>query len=280
MTATQRIRKRALITFVYALILTLIGTWIYYAYRPAETCFDNWKNQDETGVDCGGVCAACPEVFAPADFVVQEAAFVPGSNPGDYDVLARVQNPNDVLGASELTYTFSLLGADHSVLATVTGSGFILPQESKTFMSIGVLHTTGTPASVSITFSGMTWKKFSGYQEKPPITIVGKRYSELTSGPYFSEAFGTLMNDSAFDFRALLVKVILRDDTGKPIAINQSEMDTVLTKENREFTLKWPKAFPGKVATIDVEPDVDFFRDQSFIERYRIPEAFQQMRTK
>ena len=30
-----------------------------YEPPPTETCFDNIQNQDETGVDCGGVCPAC-----------------------------------------------------------------------------------------------------------------------------------------------------------------------------------------------------------------------------
>ncbi|MDU8885648.1 T9SS type A sorting domain-containing protein [Yeosuana sp. MJ-SS3] len=29
---------------------------------PAETCMDGIQNQDETGVDCGGVCPACPPI--------------------------------------------------------------------------------------------------------------------------------------------------------------------------------------------------------------------------
>ncbi|CAI8410955.1 MAG: Uncharacterised protein [Polaribacter sejongensis] len=33
-----------------------------------ETCSDGIKNQDETGVDCGGVCNACPEISLPLDF--------------------------------------------------------------------------------------------------------------------------------------------------------------------------------------------------------------------
>jgi hypothetical protein len=30
--------------------------------------------------------------------------------------------------------------------------------------------------------------------------------------------------------------------------------------------------------TVDVEPDVDFFRDENFVERYRPPERYQEFR--
>ncbi len=33
----------------------------------AETCSDNIQNQNETGVDCGGVCAACPDTTPQKD---------------------------------------------------------------------------------------------------------------------------------------------------------------------------------------------------------------------
>jgi hypothetical protein len=35
---------------------------------PAPSCTDGIKNGDETGVDCGGTCNACPEIKLPLDF--------------------------------------------------------------------------------------------------------------------------------------------------------------------------------------------------------------------
>ena len=35
---------------------------------PTETCYDNIQNQDETGIDCGGVCPACYEPPPPDEF--------------------------------------------------------------------------------------------------------------------------------------------------------------------------------------------------------------------
>ncbi|NTW14214.1 MAG: hypothetical protein HGA31_04255 [Candidatus Moranbacteria bacterium] len=279
MTSAQRFRKRSLIVTIVIFFLTTVGTGIYLIVRPAATCHDGKKNQNEAGVDCGGVCGACSEIFNPEAFIIRESAFVPGGNPGEYDVLVRVNNPNDELGASELTYEFRLLGSDGTVLATATGKGFILPQETKTFLSVNLRSAPASaPASVAIAFSGMTWQRFSGYQEKPAMSVVDKRYQELSNSPFFGEATGTLMNDSAFDFHAITLKVVLRDDSGKPVALNQTEMDTVLAKENREFILRWPKPFPGHVARVDVEPDVDFFRVGSFVERYHATEVFQNLR--
>lgn len=266
-----------MIVSIVCAFLSTVGIGVFFVVRPDPTCFDGRRNQGESSTDCGGPCRACADEYHPEAFVIRETAIVPGGNKTTYDALVRVQNPNDELGASELAYEFRLRDADGSVLDTIRGTGFILPQETKTFLAVG-LHSETQPAAVEVVFVGQRWQKFSGYQEKPSMSVVDTRYGELTSGPFFSEAVGTLMNDSEFDFRSILVKVVLRDGAGKPIALNQTEMNTVLSRESREFVLRWPKSFPGAVARIEVEPDVDFFRDENFVKRYREPEMFQDAR--
>ena len=60
-------------------------------FKPATTCFDNRRNQNETGIDCGGQCPACeiktlilPEVswlkYFPADNQIIVAAEIKNSN--------------------------------------------------------------------------------------------------------------------------------------------------------------------------------------------------------
>jgi hypothetical protein len=40
----------------------------FYGTAVAPSCTDGIKNGDETGVDCGGTCDACPEIKLPLDF--------------------------------------------------------------------------------------------------------------------------------------------------------------------------------------------------------------------
>jgi len=176
-----------------------------------------------------------------------------------------------------MTYHFVLKGQDGEVLVEDEEVGFILPQETKTFLGIG-LSAESKPVSAEISFSDIEWQKFDGYQAKPPMSVINKRYEELSSGPFFSEAIGTFANDSTFDFKSVLLKIVLRDANGDPIAFNQTEMNTVLSGEYRDFILRFPDSFPGQVASMDVEPDIDFFRDENFVERYRPREQYQEFR--
>lgn len=270
--------KRFSIIGIIVFFVALFGTSWYFFTAPDPSCFDGKRNQDERGTDCGGSCAVvCQEAITPEPLIVREAAFVPGGGEGEYDVLAKVYNPNDELGAATLPHVFRLKDASGNVLAEVSGSGFILPQETKTILSVG-LRSAMAPQSVEITFPDPEWEKFSGYKEKPALSILNKRYDRVSAGPFFGEAKGTLVNDSVFDFRSILVKVVLRDAMGKPLAFNQTEMNTVRTKESRDFRLRWPKSFPGEVAQVDVEPEADIYHEENFIRQYVEPGKFQDLR--
>lgn len=268
MTNSQRKMKRVRIATVVIAFLIAVGAILYFVFRPAATCSDGKKNQNETGVDCGGICGACPDVFNPDPFVVRESAFVSGNDSGVYDVFAKVHNPNDTIGASQVRYDLVLKDSSGSEVGRVSGTDSLLPQETRLLVAVGV-HASGVPASVSVSFRDATWQRFSGYQERPQLTVYRTRFDKLSSGPYYGQVFGTLRNESPYDFRTVTVKMVLRDASGTPIALNQTEINTVLAGDNRDFTLIFPKAFSGDAATIEAETDADFFHQDNFIQRYR-----------
>ncbi|HWQ60625.1 MAG TPA: FxLYD domain-containing protein [Candidatus Fimivivens sp.] len=268
MTNSQRSMKRLRITSVVILFLVAVGAVAYYLFRPAQTCIDGRRNQNETGVDCGGVCGPCTDVLDPDPFVVREAAFVSGNGSGIYDVFVKVHNPNDTIGAAQVRYDIVLKDTSGSEVGRIPGVDSLLPQETRLLVAVGA-HVTGIPASVEVSFRDATWQRFSGYQERPQLTVYRTRFDKLSSGPYFGQVFGTLRNESSYDFRSVTVKMVLRDASGTPVALNQTEINTVLAGDNRDFTLIFPKAFPGDVASVEAETDADFFHQDNFIKRYR-----------
>ena len=266
-----------MVVALYMVIFVLLSTGVYYAFIKAkETCFDTKQNQNETGLDCGGVCAqTCKETVVGTDLVIKEAAFVPGGN-GRFDVLVQVYNPNDEAGASSFRYVFELRDMSGKVVATRSGESYILPQENKYLMELN-LDVVAEPVSVTVRTEDIQWERFSGYQEKPTINIYQRRYDQISSGACFSEAYGLLSNESLYDFRSLKVKVILRDGAGKPLALNETEMRTVTSHEERDFRLVWPSAFPGTVEKVDMEVDADVYHSDNFIRQYLPSGQFQQL---
>lgn len=264
----SRSTRQIIVAAVFFSILTLLLLGVYFAFiKSPATCFDNKKNQNEQGIDCGGICSAvCKEVIVAEDLQFQEVVFVPGGN-NRFDVLAKVYNANDQIGASSFRYTFELKDASGAVLQTYSGKSYILPQETKNIIAIG-LETEGEPASVGFLVDSVEWERFSGYQEKPAVNIYQKRYNELTTGVGFGEVFGLLSNESPYDFQTIIVKVILRDKSGKALAFNTTTMNTVRSSEERDFRLIWPTPFPGVVERVDMEVDADFYHAENFIKQY------------
>ncbi len=266
--ASPRIFKQITISVGYLLFFGAVLFSVYYLFiRVAPTCTDGRQNQDETGIDCGGTCTKqCEPPLNAKDIVAREVMFVPGER-NSYDVLAKIHNPNDIAGASRFSYTFTLRDTAGSILAEQSGSSFILPQETKYLFEFH-LSTQARPARATIEISQVVWERFQGYTERPRVTVVQQAYERIQSGPGFGAATGLVINDSPYDFRSLLVKVVLRDTAGKPLAINSTEMLTMPSGGQRDFRLVWPAAFPGEVKEVEMLVDADMYHSENFIRQF------------
>lgn len=47
-------------SILFLLLFFVVGSFSFVGCSDDETCTDGIRNQDETGVDCGGSCAPCP----------------------------------------------------------------------------------------------------------------------------------------------------------------------------------------------------------------------------
>lgn len=269
----QRSIKQLIIAVLYGILGIALVWGGYFLFRTGATCTDKIQNQNEQGIDCGGVCSLqCARVVRTDNLEIRESALL-YSGPNRFDALIAIHNPNDEAGASSFHYKMELRDASGVTVAVREGESFILPQETKYLLEINVTAPGAT--TVVISFSGYQWQRFAGYQEKPAITVSRKSYEVISSGVGFGKAFGVVKNESRFDFQSLRVKVILRDVTGKPIGANMTEMRTVASGEVRDFTLIWPTAFPGTVDHVETEVEADVFHSDNFVKQYMPTQDFQ-----
>ncbi len=268
-----RVLKRIIVIAIFLSILLGVGWLVYFIVKPKETCTDGIQNQREEGIDCGRVCQnQCLRPITTNDLEVRETAMVYGG-PGKTDALVSVRNPNDEAGASSFRYRIEVVGKNGETVAR-EGASFILPQETKYLLEIGIPIVDAE--SIRAVFSEYRWERFTGYQEKPPFSVLNRRYEQVSSGTGFGRAFGIVRNDSTFDFRTIAIKVILRDANGKAIAFNRTVQNTMKSGESREFDLLWPTGFPGTVARVETEIEADVFRSENFLKQYLPNQTFQQ----
>lgn len=265
----NRTRKRAIIIAIYLLILIGIVWMIASALRPAPSCTDGKQNQNEAGVDCGGVCGACAERTEASPISVVSSAVLPGTD-GRLDAVARIANPNPRFGSADVAYTFILRAADGSTVAERTGRTYILPSETKYVVEQNIVVPAGSQRVTTATLTvsgGTTWQRFEGFEE-PRITVTNKRFDLVAGGTAFAEAYALVRNESPYDFANLLINVVVKDAAGTPIALQKTEMDALNASMQRDFKLQWPQRFEGAPISFDVEVEANVFDVANFRKRY------------
>lgn len=266
-------RKRIIIIMVYLAVIALVSLFFYMTLKPEETCSDKIKNQNEENVDCGGICPKC-QVIKATDLEIGNKRYIDSGVEGKYDYWAEVSNPNNIFGGQNFKYKITFKDADGNIAGERSGQSFILPGEKKYIIENNI--PAKNPAGSEFSISDVKWNEFNDDYEKPALDIVNKSYNEINSGTGFSEAKGLLKNESTFDFNIIKVKVLLKDETGKIVALNSTEMSAVKSREEREFRVFWPARFPGKVSNIEAQAEVNVFDSQNFLKRYFKEQQFQQ----
>lgn len=269
----KRDLKRLVIIFIYLLLLVIVSTLIYFWLKPKESCFDQKMNQNEQGIDCGGVCQKKCEVLPQSDLVVGEKGYVESGISGKYDIFGEISNPNNDFGSSDFNYEFRIKDANGIVLNKFSGRSFILPGEKKYLVATNVPSVVA-PGEIELAIGEVRWEEFVNY-EKPQLKIINRNYQEINSGIGFSEAYGLLKNESPFDFSSIKINIILKDSAGKIVALNSTILNTVKTGESRDFKVVWPSKFSGEVGNLEFQPEVNVFSSEAFAKRYFRSQKFQ-----
>ncbi len=260
-----RSAKRFTIIIIYGILFLLFVGFIVALITPNPSCTDGKKNQNEEGIDCGGPCTPCAQEISGKDLVVKDTHIVYGGEGKD-DVVADVHNPNALYGAKKFYYTVEVLDNNDKVLARRDGENFILPNENKYIIEVG-LETDQNPSRAVVTINDEDWVKFTQF-DSPQILVKNQRFGLVENGTNYAEAFGLVSNESPYDFHNVTIYVILEDERGVPIAVNKTQMRTLDAGSQREFRLVWPHAFPGKITSARMQANTNVFDSLNFMKKY------------
>ncbi len=205
---------------MYLVILVIIGSLFFKTEAPIANCSDRLKNQNETGVDCGGACASCEiqkakEITTEGDIKVLNTGTVQA-------LLAKIKNPNDNLIAERIEYEFSVTDDFGVAVERIRGRESLNPNEMKTLMEVG----TYKKGEISFTILNVAWKeKIEGsVLRKEPFTFGDFSATENENGEL--ELHGSIHNTTGVPVRNAELKVLLVNNLGTPVAGTK----TVLTE--------------------------------------------------
>ncbi len=261
---TARTKKRSIIVSVYVFIFLSIILAIWFYLRPSETCTDGIQNQNEKGVDCGGLCTPCEKTIGD-DLEIVEKAVVFGGGNNDWDVLFVLKNPNTEMGSPKFSYRIDLLDSSGTVVAQKEGSSYILPSEKRSIVELGFqVPSQIIPTEAKMSIFDVNWKTLKN-TNKPQIAVFSKNLS-VQSGNSGVIAYAILRNDSMYDLGKVDVSIILRDSQNKIIALNKTEKDIVRSGEERDFRLSWPYELSGEVVKMEVDATSDMYNSMNIID--------------
>ncbi len=257
--------KRITIIAIYATIFLTFVSLVVSLLIPNPTCTDGKQNQKETGIDCGGPCGACETALVGKDLVVKDAFVIYGGE-AKHDVVASLHNPNALFGGERVFYTIEILGSGGEVLDARNGETFILPNENKYLVEIG-LESSAQPVKVETTIERVDWVKFTNF-DSPRIFVKNQKVGLVEGDMDYARAFGVVSNDSPYDFHNVGINVIIFDERGVPIAANKTMQRTLDAGAQREFVLNWPHKFPGNITDSVMQVETNVFDSLNFMKKY------------
>mgnify|MGYP000868879251 FL=1 len=265
----KRLFKKIIIGAGYLVIIFGIVYLVFNSiYQP--TCFDGFKNQNEEGVDCGGVCAPCELQTLLYPVTLNKVYFV-NKEGNNIDVAIEIKNPNANWGIRSFDYQIDFLDENGSVIpGSLYGKSYILPNETKWIMELAKF----TPSNIStidfkINTSTIVWNKLRPYIKEEEFFIQNANFRKLSPPQLGSaEITGIVYNNSNFDVQNVEVQAVLYDAQNRIVAIGLTNLYSLPSKRSSEFRIFWLKPLPDDTENFELFLNTNLLSDVNFIREY------------
>jgi hypothetical protein len=235
----------------FGIIAAMIFIPVYYLFIKHEpTCFDKIQNQDEGGIDCGGICSkACPNQIISQP-VIEWARTFPVAE-GVTNLVAYIQNPNIGYIGSESEYVFNVYDEKNVLIGSRLGKTIIPHQKS--FPIFEQTFSTGerTPKYVLFEFTNQNiqWNKYPNLGKE--VVVTNKEPEFVDTTPRIS---GELENLTVYRIKDIAVVVIVYDENGNAAAASRTYVRSIDGQSKAPIVFTWPRPFKFKVSKVELIP--------------------------
>ncbi len=230
---------------VIFIIIFFVIPLLWHLYKP-PTCSDGKKNQDELGIDCGGVCILlCEAQYVPLTVKWQRFSKV---SDGVYNVLAYIENPNLNAEANNLNYTFKLYDKDGVLLRERFGRTFVPANRIMAVFEPELLTGNQIPQRVEFYFTSQAiWVKQANVDTG--LSVSQSVMSREETAPRLSFM---LTNKTINQIKKIEAIAIVYNTAGNTIAFSRTIVDAINGKESKEVNFNWPKPFIDTQARTEI----------------------------
>ncbi len=264
----SRTQKQLIIGGIYILIALIIAGGVYWA-KFSPTCSDNKQNGKEEGVDCGTL--ACGQACAaPVQALLIQTPQLIKTPVGDFDLAFGVYNPNINYGAEAVFYDLIITDPDGKEVLRRANNFYILQGQTKYVIQTS-LRNIPDNSTASVEVKSVTWEKVVTTDK---VNFIVTREA-ITPSANQTTYEAVVMNDSNFDFETLDINVVVLDNSGKVVATNMTNLQTLLSHTERSVKVSWPFKLPEGVR-IQIEVGTNVFNNTNFLKQNGSQEKFQQ----
>ena len=204
-------------------------------FYKAPTCFDFKQNQDERGIDCGGVCSR-PCVGETQDLEVMWSKAL-SIGDGRYDVSAKINNPNSKARLDTFGYTITIYGDNDAVLYQKEGTNHADAGERFVVFEPNVYLGDAKPVRTVFDIH----KPLDWIQSDVKTTSIKTGKKELTHTDNTSRLNVLLENTDFVDaYPNIEITAVVSDITGRPIGVSQTYVDNLPAREDKQIFFTWP----------------------------------------
>ena len=244
-------RRLRIIGIIVASILLFVIVPYWLSHREIPSCFDGKQNQKETGIDCGGSCTLLCKGAAKDLSIIWTKVFP--IRPGEYDVVAYVENPNFNISAPAYTYTATLYDANGNEIAKKDSDGFALPSERFVLfagrMLTGDIQAVKGSIEIHPDFSWIT-------SEKSPVlfSVTDKVLTGADQKPKLTAIIRNLTSDT---YRNIDISAIIYDSKSNPIGVSSTRVEKLDPNGSENLIFTWPAPFDYVAEAEACEAPVD-----------------------
>lgn len=253
-------RRKTIYMGVSVFILAGISFLIFWKYwYQTPNCFDNTKNGDETGVDCGGSCILVCSDSAIRPIVRWDPRLFE-ITPGIWSAIVYVENPNINADAVYAPYTLTVYNEKNELLEERKGATILPKSETVGIFEGSIIMAIDNKPKRAVFELGnnIIWKKNLNKEEK--IKITHSSILRLDSTPRIE---ANVKNNSTEEIKNIELVIAIFDGADNVIAASRTFVESLKKNENTNVFFTWPKPFKLGSKACEKSSDTVLLLDRS-----------------
>jgi len=243
-------QKRFMIAIIIIVVVGVLGTIGFFLYRLFNPIEQPINTQ---------IVDAPPAGFA---ITTKQVEIIPES-ANRYDAFLRIIDTDQNWGVAKLDYTISLRSTDKAVVGERTGTTFILPNQEKSIIELGI-DTTNKATTATTDFEIKEVQKLT---ESPALNFATENLAYQVTDDK-SKVTGTIVNQTVFGFSEIIINVLVYNEQNSLVGYNFTTVNDLTPNQKRDFTVFWRKNLNVKKPRIVVESYVNPFNSMPFLDIY------------